>query len=110
LKAGQADFEDKIATVYFQLVLKICQRINEPLNCMQRVQPQGFEEFWIRFQNHILKLSHKYWEMEQSRTGVMLLHYIADAGSWRKQMVIFCMLKTIRTLSSVIEDFNFIVV
>jgi hypothetical protein len=110
LKAGQASFEDEIATVYFQLVLKIRQRINGPLNCMDEVQPQRFEEFWIRFQHHILKLSHKYWEMEQSRTGVMLPHYIADAGSWRKQMVIFCMLKTIRTLSSVIEDFIFIVV
>jgi hypothetical protein len=77
---------------------------------MQEVQPQGFEEFWIHVQNHILKFSHKYWEMEQSRTGVMLPHHITDAGSWRKQMVIFCMLKTIRTLSSVIEDFNFIVV
>jgi hypothetical protein len=85
LKALQPGFEDEIATVCFQLVLKTCQRINGSLNCMQKVQTQVFEEFWIRFQNHILKLSHKYWEMEQSRTGVMLPHYIADAGSWRKQ-------------------------
>jgi hypothetical protein len=56
---------------------------------MQEVQPQGFEGFWLHIQNHILKLSHKYWKMEQSRTGVMLLHHIADAESWRKQMAIF---------------------
>jgi hypothetical protein len=49
-------------------------------------------------------------EMEQPRTGVTLPHYITDAGSWRKQMMIFCMLKIIRILSSVTEDFIFIVV
>jgi hypothetical protein len=49
-------------------------------------------------------------EMKQSHTGVTLPHYIADAGSWRKQMMIFCMLKTIRILFSVIEDFIFIAV
>jgi hypothetical protein len=56
---------------------------------MQEVQPQGFEGFWLLIQNHILKLSHKYWKMEQSCTGVMLLHHIADAESWREQMAIF---------------------
>jgi hypothetical protein len=48
---------------------------------MQEVQPQGFEGFWLHIQNHILKLSHKYWKMEQSRIGVMKLHHIADAES-----------------------------
>jgi hypothetical protein len=51
------------------------------------VQPQGFEGFWLHIQNHIIKLSHKYWKIEQSRTGVMLLHHIVDAifggGKWR---------------------------
>jgi hypothetical protein len=28
-------------------------------------------------------------EMEQSRTGVTLPHHIAEAGSWRKKMMIF---------------------
>jgi hypothetical protein len=55
---------------------------------MQEVQPQGFEGFWLHIQNHILKLSHKYWKIEQSRTGVMLLHHITDAESWRRQMAI----------------------
>jgi hypothetical protein len=89
LKAGRASFEAENATVYFKHVLKICQRISGLLNCMQEVQPQGFEGFWLHIQNHILKLSHKYWKMEQSRTGVMQLHHIADAESWRKQMAIF---------------------
>jgi hypothetical protein len=110
LKAGQASFEDEIATVYFKPVLKICQRINGPLNCMQKVQPQRFEGFWLHIKNYFLKLGHGNWKIQQPCTGVMSLHYVADAESWRKQMVIFCMLKTIRTLSSVIEDFNFIVV
>jgi hypothetical protein len=44
-------------------------------------------------------------EMKQSHTGVTLPHYIAGAGGWRKQMKNFCMMKTIRILFSVIEDF-----
>jgi hypothetical protein len=49
-------------------------------------------------------------EMKQSHTGVTLPPYIAGAGSWRKQKRILCMMKTIRILFSVIEDFIFIVV
>jgi hypothetical protein len=48
--------------------------------------------------------------MKQSHTGVTLPHCLAGAGSWRKQMKDFCMMKTVRILFSVIEDFIFLVV
>jgi hypothetical protein len=110
LKAGQASFEAENATVHFKRVSKVCQCIRGLEDRMLKVQHQRFEGFWLHIKNYFLKLGHENWKIQQPCTGVMSLHYIADAESWRKQMVIFCMLKTIRTLSSVIEDFNFIVV
>jgi hypothetical protein len=48
--------------------------------------------------------------MKQLRTGVMLPQCIAGAGSWREQMKELCMMKIVRMLFSVIEDFIVIVV
>jgi hypothetical protein len=41
LKALQPGFEDEIATVCFQLVLKTFQRINASLNCMKKGSNSG---------------------------------------------------------------------
>jgi hypothetical protein len=48
--------------------------------------------------------------MKQSHTGVTLPHFLAGDGSWRKKMKDFFMMKTVRILFSVIEDFIIIAV
>jgi hypothetical protein len=90
LKALRPGFEDKIATVCSQLVLKTCQRINGSLKLhAKRFKLRYSRNFGYAFNTISLNSTMNIGEMEQPHTGVTLPHHIAEAGSWRKQMMIF---------------------
>ena len=81
------------------------------LNGMQNgSRSKHTRKFWFCFQCHIPRLSQEVGRMKQLCTGVMLPQCIVGAGSWREQMKELCMMKIVRMLFSVIEDFIVIVV
>ena len=110
LKAGQAIFEAKNATVYFKQVLKICQCISGLSNCMQEVQPQGFEGFLVTPskpfpKNSTINIGNLNSHIQVSYYFTTLHMLKDEGGKWR-----FLRLKTVRLLSLVVEDFKFKVV
>ena len=110
LKAGQASFKAENAIIYFKHVLKICQRISGLLNCMQEVQPQGFEGFLVTHskpfpKNSTINIGKLNSHIQVSCYFTTLQMLRAEGGRWW-----FWRLKIVWLFSLVVEGFNFKVV